>query len=165
MLKRQREEEKEEQTTHAATQREHFKNQEIFNSNQIRKKYIERHDKNGDNNSNSVGFFCLFVSQEDQKEISNLKNTKSKKQLLHRAVDNKKHILGVRLLLCVQFICIEEAHLPVLAAITAQQSRIKHSENINYKALQNNRKRGETVIGENKSFMLAVTEKYTNVTP
>ena len=107
VLKRQREEEKEEQTTHAATQREHFKNQEIFNSNQIRKN-IERHDKNGDNNSNSV-FFCLFVClflKKTKKKISKLKNTKSKKQLLHRAVDNKKHILGVRLLLCVQFIFV-----------------------------------------------------------
>lgn len=55
--------------------------------------------------------------------------------------------------------------MPALAAITAQQSRIKHSNNINYKALQNNSERGETIIGENKSFMLAVTEKYTNVTP
>lgn len=77
----------------------------------------------------------------------------------------KSTFWGKTLFVCVQFICIEEAHLPDLAAITAQQSRIKHSENINYKALQNNREIGGTVIGENKSFMLAVTEKYTNVTP
>lgn len=55
--------------------------------------------------------------------------------------------------------CVYSSDSPDLAAITAQQSRIKHSENINYKALQNNRRqREETVIEEKKSFMLAVTE-------
>lgn len=62
---------------------------------------------------------------------------------------------------CVQFILIE-AHLPIWAANAVQRSRIKHSKNINYEALQNKRK---TVIGKKNSFMLAGTEKYTNVTP
>lgn len=38
----------------------------------------------------------------------------------------------------------------------------KALKNINYEALQNKRKTG---IGKKNSFMLAGTEKYTNVTP
>lgn len=70
-----------------------------------------------------------------------LKNTKMKnKNNFYTESIIKSTFWGKTVLLCVQFMCIEEAHLPDLAAITAQQSRIKHSENINYKALQNNRK-------------------------
>lgn len=86
---------------------------------------------NGDNNSK---FFFLFKDQNKNKI------KKYKKRNNFYTEKSIKSTFGVRLLLCVQFICIEEAYLPGLAAITAQQSRIKHSENINYKALQNNRK-------------------------
>lgn len=69
-----------------------------------------------------------------------LKKYKKEKKTFTQSSQEKAHFGGKTVLLCAQFICIEEAHLPVMAAITAQQSRIKHSENINYKALQNNRK-------------------------
>lgn len=53
VLKRQREE-KEKQIPHVATP-EHFKNQGIFNSNQIQKKY-RKTQQNGDNNLKSAFF-------------------------------------------------------------------------------------------------------------
>lgn len=65
------------------------------------------------------------------------------------------------MLSCVQFILIAEAHLPFWAANAAQRSRRKHSKNLNYEAL----KIRKTVIGKKNSFMLAGTEKHTNVTP
>jgi len=90
VLKKQTEE-KEKNKPHEATL-EHFKNQKVFNINQIRKKYIERHDK-------IVTLILLFFS-EDQDKFKNEKIQKIK-QLLHIIVNNKKHIWGKTVLLCL----------------------------------------------------------------
>lgn len=71
-LKRQREE-KEKQTPHAATL-DHFKNQEIFNSNQIRKN-IERHDRMV---TTILVVFSFFFSSKDHNIFEIKKKYKKK---------------------------------------------------------------------------------------